>query len=43
MDKWKIADMVLSAISALVAAAKATMKFINYIKRLRHQPVAGTA
>ena len=43
MGKWKAAEIVLSAISALVAAAKATMKFIGCIKKLKHQPAAGTA
>jgi hypothetical protein len=43
MGKWKIVEIVLSAISALVSAAKAVMKFIDQIGKLKKEPAKNTA
>jgi len=37
MNKWKMAETVLLALSALITAAKAIMKFIDYIGKMRQQ------
>jgi len=43
MGKWKTVEIVLLAISTLIAAIKATMKFIEYIIKLRNRPSNSTA
>jgi len=35
MSGWKIAETILSAIGMLLTAAKALIKFIGYIDKLR--------
>jgi len=43
MAKLKIVELVLSAISSLIVAAKAVIKFISYLSKLQQEPVGGTA
>jgi hypothetical protein len=44
MRKLKLADTITQALSALVAAARAIVKFIDYIVRLRSKfPAKSTA
>ena len=38
MDKWKFTEIVLMAISAIIAAAKAVMKIVSYYKKARPNP-----
>jgi len=38
MSKLKVAEMILSAIGMLITAAKALIKFIGYIGKLRTKP-----
>jgi len=38
MSKWKIAETILAAVGLLLTAAKALMKFVSYIDKLRTQP-----
>ena len=38
MNKWKIAEILLAAIAALVTAAKALIKFIECIGKLKTNP-----
>ena len=40
MDKMKIAENVLGAISALVICAKAIYKFVSYVIKLRKTKTA---
>jgi len=37
MNKWKIAEIVLSAVSALISAVKSIMKFISNIGKIKHK------
>ena|GEM_PF-1278278 len=43
MDKLKIIELIISAGSALLSAAKYIIKFIDYLFRLRTKPAAATA
>ena len=43
MGKFKIADIILSAVSALVAAVKAIIKLIGCITRLKKESAGSTA
>lgn len=43
MSKLRIAEVVLLAISAFIAAAKSTIKFIDYIRKLKAKPAMSTA
>jgi len=38
MSKLKVVELVLSIMSALVSAAKAIVKFINYISTSKEEP-----
>ena len=38
MTGLKIAEIILSAIAALISAAKALIKFIGYIGKLKPKP-----
>jgi len=38
MSKWKIAELILAAVSTLIAAARALLKFIGLIGKLRTKP-----
>ena len=38
MSKWKIAEIVLAAIAALISAGKALIKFITSIGKLQTEP-----
>ena len=40
MGKLKIFELVLLAISAVISAAKALVKFIGYIGKMKPQPAA---
>jgi hypothetical protein len=41
MGKLKIIELVLTAAAALVAAAKAVVKFIGCIGKMKPQPATG--
>ena len=41
MAKMKIVDIMLTAVSAMIAAAKSVFKFIENIIKLRPQPSEG--
>jgi len=43
MNKLKLIELILSAVSALIAAAKSVIKFIGYIIKLRDKPDASAA
>jgi len=43
MGKWKTAEIILQAVSSLIAAVKAIMKFIEYIIWLRKKPANSAA
>lgn len=43
MARIKIVDTILSAVSALVAAAKAFIKFICYLGKMKREPAGNTA
>lgn len=38
MNKFKLAELIALAISALAAAAKAIIKFIDYLGKIRKKP-----
>ncbi len=38
MNNWKIAEIVLLAVSYLLAAAKSVMSFIDYVDKLKKEP-----
>jgi len=41
MNKWKVIELVLLAISSLISAVKGIIKFIQYIDKLRKRPATG--
>jgi len=43
MAKLKIVELVLSAISSLIVAAKAVIRFIGYLGKLNQEPAIDTA
>jgi len=40
MSKWKIAEIILSAISTLIVAIKALFKFVGFLGKLRTKSTA---
>ena len=42
MNKLKIAELIILAISALTAAIKSALKFIDYLGKLRQKKPAAT-
>jgi len=43
MSKLKVVEILVNAIAALVAAVKSTVKFIDYIVKLRNKPATSAA
>ena len=40
MSKLKIAELIIGAITAIIAIAKAVVKLINYVSKLKQKPKA---